>query len=220
MINGKKEAYNELVNKRKNYVFPDGLHNPSEIEGGIYDKETQIGPWSKWQGNLNADIMLIGQDWGDVNFFIKCEGGHLDDSQTNRNLKKLFEIIGIDIGYPDHPTNAPVFFTNAVIGLKEGGMSGNIKDSWVKKDSETFLKPTIEIVDPKILITLGKKPYDALTYIYDMKKENMKDLINENPMILSDGKKLFAMYHCGPLGMANRKFELQKEDWKKINKFL
>ena len=43
MIN-KKTAYNKLVEKRKQYKFPEGLINPSEVSNGIYDTDTQIGP--------------------------------------------------------------------------------------------------------------------------------------------------------------------------------
>jgi len=220
-MNSKEKAYERLVKKRKKFIFPQGLKNPSEIKDGIYDKETQIGPWSKWQGNLNADIMLIGQDWGDIKFFIKCEGGHLDNSITNQNLRKLFESIEIDVGYPDNPNKeAPVFFTNAVLGLKEDGMTGKIKNSWVEHDAKIFLKPNIDIVQPKILITLGKKAYEALTYIYPIKNDNLKNLINKNPIKLNDGKILFAMYHSGHFGMLSRNLELQKTDWKKIKRYI
>jgi hypothetical protein len=51
MIN-KEATYTKLVNKRKNYKFPEGLVNPSEVLNGIYDENNQIGPWLKWQGNL------------------------------------------------------------------------------------------------------------------------------------------------------------------------
>ena len=37
-------------------------------------RSAQIGPWSLWQGNLDAEIMVIGQDWGDKNYFTKNKG--------------------------------------------------------------------------------------------------------------------------------------------------
>ena len=213
--------YGKLVSKRKKYKFPPGLINPSEVLNGVYDEEIQIGPWSKWQGNLDADIMLIGQDWGNVDFFIECEGGHLDDSITNRHLKELFKVLDIDVGYPNHPNHdSPVFFTNAVMGLKTGTLTSPVKASWIKNDSETFLKPTIDIVDPKIIISLGKKAYDALTYIYHLKKDSLRHLIDENPIEVPDGPLIFAVYHCGGLGVAARSMDFQKHDWFKIKQYL
>ena len=220
MLN-KKRAYIKLVETRKHYKFPEGLVNPSDVLNGIYDRDIHIGPWSKWQGNLDADIMLIGQDWGSLDFFIETKGGPLDDSQTNRNLKELFQVIGIDIGYPNHPNHDnSLFFTNAILGLKKGKMSGNIKASWLRNEAETFLKPTIDIIQPKIIISLGKKAYDALAIIYNLKKASLKYLIDNNPVELQDGKLLFAFYHCGGLGIASRSFELQKQDWKMIIDYL
>ena len=219
MIN-KEIAYTKLVDKRKSYIFPEGLLNPSKVLNGIYDEDNQIGPWSKWQGNLEVDMMLIGQDWGTVNFFIETKGGPQDDSQTNRNLRKLFSIIDIDVGYPNNPNKyVPVFFTNVILGLKVGAMADSVKASWLRNDAETFLKPTINIIQPKMIITLGKKAYDALAIIYKLKKSPLKNLVENNPIKLPDGKLLFAVYHCGRLGIASRNFELQKKDWKKINEY-
>lgn len=40
-------------------------------------------------------------------------------AKTNRYLMKLFNIIGIDLGYPNNPNqDVPVFFTNVILGLK------------------------------------------------------------------------------------------------------
>ena len=61
----KEEQYNALVEKRKacKKCSNCGLINPSQIESGKFDSD-EIGPWTRWHGNLNADVMIIGQDWG------------------------------------------------------------------------------------------------------------------------------------------------------------
>jgi DNA polymerase len=220
MIN-KEEEYRMLVEKRKNSIFPEGLKNPSEIENGIYDKEDQIGPWSKWQGNLNSKILLIGQDWGSEKYYLDYKGNHNDHSITNTRIKEVFESIGIDIGLPSSPNeNAPCFFTNVVLGLKEGNKSNPIKSKWVNEHAKEFLMPTIEIINPEIIITLGKPAYDSIASIYGFKKLNLSKIIDNNPFELPDGKLLFAMYHCSPLGCINRKWDIQKQDWSKIKEYL
>lgn len=221
-MSSKEKAYMELVRKRKNYKFPSGLVNPSDVEGGVFDREINIGPWCKWQGNLDAKIMLIGQDWGTVDYYVETRGCHRDESRTNQSLIKLFKLIGIDIGTPSHPNHAaPCFFTNAILGLKdEKAMAGKVKDSWLKECAKEFLKPNIEIIKPRIIITLGINAYNALTYIYSLEKENLNQLIDKNPIKIEKEILVFAMYHCGGLGLANRKWELQKKDWKKIKKYL
>ena len=220
-MNLKEKAYEALVLKRKNYKFPPGLVNPAEVEEGIFDREINIGPWCKWQGNLDAKIMLIGQDWGTVKYYLQTKGCHRDESRTNASLIELFKSIGIDIGTPSHPNHkASCFFTNAILGLKDDkAMAGKVKDSWLKDNAKVFLKPNIEIIKPKIIITLGVNAYKALTYIYGLKNERLIQLIEKNPKKLANGILVFAMYHCGGLGLANRKLELQKSDWKKIKQY-
>ncbi len=217
----KEEAYKQLVEKRKHSKFPKDLKNPSEVENGIYDKENHIGPWSKWQGNLNAKIMFIGQDWGSEQYYLDYKGNHNNKSVTNKRVKEAFELIGIDVGLPNIPNkDAPCFFTNVILGLKGGNKASPIKSKWVKEHAEEFLKLTIEIVDPEIIITLGKPAYHSVADIYDIEKENMNEIIEKNPIELPNNKLLFAMYHCSPLGCRNRNWELQKKDWMKIKDYL
>jgi len=105
----KDVRYSELVEKRKKYCF-NGLLNPSQIKGGIYDNKTALGPWSLWQGNLDAQILVIGQDWGDENYYITNKGNDDDKNPTNSSLIKLFQTLDIDIGNPMKPnTNAQPF---------------------------------------------------------------------------------------------------------------
>ena len=54
--------YCELVQMRKEEQMPPGLANPSEIANGRYDCD-HLSPWAKWQGSLDAEIVLVGQDW-------------------------------------------------------------------------------------------------------------------------------------------------------------
>ena len=216
----KTKQYHQLVKNRKSFPFSPGLLNPSQIENGDFDKENHIGPWSLWQGDLNAKIIVIGQDWSDKKYYLENKGMDSDDNTTNKNLVDLFSTIGIDIGYPSAPiTNFPIFFTNCILGIKnDGGMTGKVKMAWARKCNEIFLEPLIKIIQPEILITLGKVAYDSLAEVYGLKKYPLKKIINENPIYLLDGKKLFAMYHCGGLGTANRKLDLQKKDWQIIKK--
>lgn len=220
----KRELYENLVEKRKTHTdFPEGLQNPSEIEGGF--DCNHIGAWSKWQGNLDADILVIGQDWGDVNYFIKNGGVDKDDNPTNQNLQKLFSEIGINIGLPSKPIPQPVFFTNAILGIKgnieQNQMSKPVKNQWIKHSNDNFTKELIGIIQPKFIITLGAKPLYAMQLMYsEIPKEKLSDLIDKNPLKLNNGILFFPFYHCGGLGLANRKFEFQRIDWQKAKLYI
>lgn len=220
-MHSKQKSYLDLVEKRKNHTYPEGLINPSQVEEGRYDT-SDLGPWTQWQGDLDAKILVVGKDWGDEKTFLNQKGVDLDHDRTNINLRLLFSEIGIEIGLPSKPYPAPLFFTNAVLGLRtSGGKSGSLKYSWIKMDTQNFLKPIIDMIQPDIIISLGMDAYLALAYLYHLKKASLKDLITENPIILNDNKLLFALYHCGQLATNRiRNLELQKEDWKIIKNFL
>ena len=215
----KQERYEELVKKRKAHIFSDGLQNPSTIQDGEFDGHSHIDAWSQWHGNIDARILVIGQDWGDVDYFKRNNGQLGDNNPTNKNLLKLFLEIGIDIGLPNQPKPQPIFFTNAILGLKgkegEKTLSGPVKSSWIKESTQHFTKELIDIIQPKFIITLGVKPLYALQLIYpEIPKEKLSVLIHKNPIQLKNGTQLFAFYHCGSLGLVNRKLDDQLEDWK------
>lgn len=47
----------------------------------------------------------------------------------------------------------------------------------------------------------------------------MRDVITNNPYIVKD-KIIFSFYHCGSLGLRNRKLEEQLDDWRILNKYI
>jgi len=216
-----QDAYYALVAKRKRcrICSESGLTNPVCIEGGIYDSD-QIGPWSCWQGNLNAEIMVVGQDWGDVSYFTKWKG--LDDpagNPTNTNLQRLLLKFGIAIKTPQEPQEHSVFFTNIILCLKNGGLQAPIKDEWLANCSANFFRPLVAIVKPKIILTLGKRVSETILDLYGIpysKAAPLSHLMNGSPFMLTESTHLFPVYHCGAGGVnRNRSMEKQAEDWGK-----
>ena len=215
----KNVLYKKLVAERKEYVFSDtDIKNPSELN---ISNDDHLNSWAYWHGDLNADILLIGQDFGDYAYYLNNNGKDDPDNGTNDNLSHLFNELGIETGSSDNPNlEAKLYFTNAVLGVKNGGMSADIKKSWYSETANKFIKPLINIVEPKIIIAMGSIAYDTICIIYGLHKKPMKEAIENNPIILEDGKKLFIVYHCSNLGIANRNFNSQREDWKKIKNHL
>ena len=84
MVVPKQAKYQRLVQLRKQCRDCPDLVNPSR-----YDS-TQIGPWSRWQGNLETELMIVGQDWGTTTYFLKWEGiDQPKGNPTNDNLRLL-----------------------------------------------------------------------------------------------------------------------------------
>lgn len=154
-------AYADLVDQRRRCRLCLDLVNPSTVNAGQLDAD-EIGPWSRWQGNLDAPLMVVGQDWGDVRYFEIDRGLDGAKNPTNDMLRELLGSIGIEIAPPgDSALPQRVFFTNAILCLKtEGGLQGAVRPSWFSNCGTTFLRPLIGIVHPKVVACLGRTRLD------------------------------------------------------------
>ena len=227
-MGAKQEKYAELVVQRKQCHACDGLLNPSEIDGGVYDCD-HIGAWSLWQRSLNAKVIIVGQDFSELAFFREKKGrpsSGTEISSTNRNLMTLIrEGLGLEIAPYDSKDNGtgPLFFTNSVLCIKEGSASASIKQSWANRCCRNFLKPLVEeIIKPKVVITLSVPAYKGALSAFKLKAPTrLKEVVEwEEGILLNSDCRLFPMFHCGGLGLANRKFPLQLQDWKKVRRYL
>jgi hypothetical protein len=219
--------YRDLVERRKAHVFPEGLLNPCKISGGKLDG-WHLGPWSRWQGSLEAEVVVVGQDWGNEGYFLRNGGIDDDTEQTCSNLREMALCAGWDLGTPNMPNPQPLFFSNAVLGIrKETGKSGTPPDAWVD-DSVPFLVGLLEIIQPRAIVSLGTSAYRACRLA--MRGRASDDQIRLGaplsqvhrlmPILRPRMPAWFAFYHCGPLGMANRSRDLQRQDWCGLGEWL
>ncbi len=232
----KLSAYRELLSQvRVSYEdSPSGLK--------WYAPCREINLWTYWQGrgNLDARIMLLGQDWGSpwdslsrqtvANIHAINEGTEVPylhnttESPTDQNLIHLFREIGYDIsGCANHPD---LFFTNLVLGYREKGFSGGFRSQWTDHDAPFFAK-LVEIIEPEIILCLGRQTFEGVFKAFPQAHRpricgfNRFIESRDNPVILqlSSGKtvKICALAHCGRLGTMNRnrgapdKTSLQKQ---------
>lgn len=212
-----------MVRRRQACHACPGLINPSDCERGIHDSD-QIGPWSLWQGNLSADLLVVGQDWGDTRYFIKNKGRESPRNPTNETLMELLRSIGIAIGGPT-PRDAGggiLFLTNAVLCLKGGGLQAKVKPQWFANCASRFLRPTIDLIAPKVVVTLGEQAYRAITAVYGVPRIPFKTAV-ERPegFVLASRVRCFAMYHCGARILnTHRSMPRQMKDWERVGRAL
>jgi uracil-DNA glycosylase family 4 len=218
----KHQAYAELVQARKACALCDGLKNPAAICGRKFDSE-HIGPWSRWQGNLDAELMVIGQDWGNVKDFCDQKGTEVDNNSTNKTLMELLNSIGFEIDLPSAMKgfDAQLFFTNAILCLKD---SEKLHIQWYKNCGAKFLKPIIELIQPKVVVTLGTWALQAVQKEFGLWEISLKDIIKKDTagFPLNDTTRLIAVYHPSPrvINSKIRTLEQQKSDWKRIHQAL
>ena len=219
----KRSKYLKLVEERKacDACAGLGLTNPSRCCDGQFDSE-HIGPWSGWQGNLDAEVLVIGQEWGDVDTFQEQRGHEQPNNSTNALLIDLLAEIGISIAGPAQGRGfqGRIFLTNAVLCLKrpEGGLGGAVRSRWFKNCRTKFLKPLIETVRPKHVVCLGGKAYEAVLKAFELPRQELREAVaTMNGIPLPTGGTVYAVYHCGRRNQNFcRKADKQKEDWRRL----
>lgn len=226
MSDAKQTAYVDLVRRRKQCRACQGLTNPSIISDGAFDSD-HIGPWSRWKSDLNARVMVVGQDWGDVTAFRQYAGRDDIDSPTNAMLRRLLASVGIHLSPPGAPPGAPtatealVFLTNAILCLKEGGCQGLVQRTWFENCARLFLREQIEIINPEVVVALGERAYRAISQAFGLKRIAFRRAVESPPLPLPSGSWLVPVYHCGQRILnTHRRAPKQLDDWARVRKTL
>lgn len=212
----KSVFYKQLVQQRKGFDFySDDIVNPTTLN---IENDEHLNAWAYWCGNLNADTILIGQDFGDVAYYVNNKGKDEVGNPTNLNLQILFKQTNVDLqDINEDNSHLKLYFTNAILGAKmNGGMAGQVKRDWYLTTAKKFTKRLIDIINPKTIIAMGSTALEVISIIYQLDKQTMTNAVANNPQILPDNKKLYVVYHCSKLGQVNRRFEEQKKDWSNI----
>ena len=223
----KKKAFEILCDEvQKCRVCRNVMFSPNLSESNCFihnentKKEKYVNLWNLWQGSLDAEIMVIGQDYG------VSEGEFVTDKSLERLFNDAFQI---DTTKPDER----LFFTNIANCYRKNKSTGSFNKGCLSVCAYKYIGRLIKIISPKIIIALGQETFNALAFCDKAKlacvnptKENEKDtfvnIINHRySLVLDNGQSIsvFPVYHPGALGKRNRNFDLQLKDWKKISKF-
>lgn len=245
MHNNKPAKYHDLIEQVKaSYPPLDITDDRKGLRLYWCDDCAEINLWTYWQGrsNLDAKIMLVGQDWGcpwDADFLPTleqvrkanqhCEYDYLNNnpSPTDANLTRLFNELGYDITKPC----PDLFFTNFILGYRNKGFSGGYKKAWAEHDKDYF-KELADIIGPKAILCLGRSAFEGVVSAFNAKLplriKDYNDFIESThnpvavPLASGETTYVFALAHCGVMGTLNRNRKKntsltnQIEDWRKI----
>ena len=219
----KLTAYRALVKERKECTRCAvlGLTNPASDELRHLDSD-QVGPWTRWQGDLNADLMVVAQDWGDVAGFIR-QSGVDNESATNRMLCDLLAHAGVQVTVPPASSyDSRVFLTNAVLCLKFGDAQTPVHKECFANCGSNFLRKQIEIVRPRVVVSLGEWAYRSIMKSFGMVPLRFRDAVDSvGPVALFHGTSLVPVYHCGRRILnTHRNREAQFSDWLRVQRAL
>ena len=222
----RKQRYAALVSLRKECRKCNDVVNPSSCEGGRFDQNGHVGPWSDWQGNLDAELMVIGQEWGGTTNYTDQRGRDLDlyRDTTNKNLVHLLGRIGLTVQAPSelqgYTKAGSCFFTNGVLCLRKGAATSgagknDISEASFTRCGQNFLRPQIEIIRPRTVLVLGKLPWIGLMKAFDRRYNSThKANVEGDPVPLNSETIAIALFHCGSRSInMNRDLKKQSDDW-------
>lgn len=169
--------------------------------------------WTDWYRRVDADIMVIGQDWGpyiemkkfhDEYFMEKTLENWVrliekEKSLTKKMLTKYLVESSKNTKYEMTESDMDhIYITNAIMCARSGnhyrGDNIMLKESTIR--CTPFLRKQIEIVNPKTILTLGYYPLLALSYIFDFEIENnLTKTIEKKPEIRVLNYRIIPLYH-------------------------
>lgn len=182
--------------------------------------------WTDWFNRLDSKIMIIGQDWGPYCQMVQFNN-LLDNNKSNwkeiielekSNTKKILE------NYIKESSNGQyllddIFITNAIMCARQGnnyrGNNINLKKSTI--NCSEYLQNQIEIVKPKVILTLGYYPLMSLSKTLNFKiDKTLKETIKNYPEIKIDNLVIIPLYH--PVAQVKKQEQLKQ--YKRIWKFI
>lgn len=228
----KVKLFDELIvdmSKCQKCLF---MHNKNNVDCSlinIYKKDEfakQIPSiWTDWFNRLDSKIVVIGQDWGPYEDMKKINEKYIENP-TKENWFKLIEEEKsltkkqltkylIESSNGKITSIEDIYITNAIMCARHGnnyrGNNINLKCSTL--NCKEFLKRQIEIVKPKIILTLGYYSLYSLSNIYDFKiEENLTKTIEKYPIIEMEDFVIVPLYH--PVAQIAK--EKQMEQYKRI----
>lgn len=155
-------------------------------------------------GNLNAKIMFIaeapGRKGADVSKVPLC------GDQTGRNFDALLEHCGL--------RRDEVFITNAVLCNPRDEKDRNATPTQLEQEEcSVHLRTILEIVQPEIVVTLGRVALNALKII-EMHSATLAQHTGQR--IAWNGRWLIPLYHPGPRARLHRPLLDQQKDFTRL----
>ena len=210
----KRRRLRTLARKRQRAKWP-GYKSIGDYHHGAYECP-YVSPYTKTAGNIDAEIMVILQDWtSDESIRRGLDSdsityGYTRGLHTNRNLVRLLETyFGISL--------EDVYGTNLFPFIKMGHMGTNIPRRDLVRAAHEFALPQITIVRPKLVICLGHVTFNALREACGHEPVYPIATGIRSPFTLGE-TCIWCQAHTGARGQNNRNSGRKRvpNDWKRM----
>ncbi len=188
----------------------------ADFHGGLYECD-YVSPWSISACNVDAEVMIIGQDWASSDVLEQeCDKkrqerqrtGQDSSSPTNKNLCEFLGYMGL--GFSE------TYATNVFPFIKRGKKSDPIPCRDLVSCAETYALPQIEIVSPRMAICLGQRTFDAVCRAGGQDLRDWKRARSPGPHIRISSVKVYGLPHPA----ARIKKETKVDRWRRLGQHL
>lgn len=148
-------------------------------------------PWTRWQGNEDSPLMVIGNEFGDRQTFKDNDGLPALDAPTNVNIFYLLHLIGIPIPtppaakaeakMPEYGRSSLLLFTNAIL----------------HGEKRSDLKARLQKYKAVLIVTAGKEAYERVSRL-TMTPPRRRDFREARGELLDISKGRFLYPVCHP----------------------
>ena len=159
-------------------------------------------------GKLDSKVVFIAEAPGRLG--AELTGIPLCGDKTGDNFEMLLNSIGWK--------REDVFITNSILCNPQDENGNNSTPTQEEiKNCNDFLKKTLEIINPELVITLGAKALDSLKRI-----ENHNYFLQNfvATKVSWNNKFLFPLYHTSPLARRHRNEDQQKADFRALSQIV
>lgn len=228
MVIVKTELFDELINDMGNCKKCICMCSKNNVDCSLINIYENINfakaipsIWTDWYNRLDSKIMVIGQDWGPYSDMKKLNEKYLENS-TKENWVKLIEeekslTKKLLSKYLVESSNGKInsindiYITNAIMCGRKGNnyRRNNINLKCSTLNCKEFLLRQIEIVKPKVILTLGYYPLYSLSKIYNFKiEENLTKTIEKYCIIKMADFIVIPLYH--PVAQITKEKQLEQ----------
>jgi uracil-DNA glycosylase len=155
----KSVALLKLAKRRQTESLPPHF-NVADFHNGYYECD-YVSPWSISAHNLNASLMLVGQDWSSserLTLPVDEEQRRLGQTwglPTNKNLRRLLES-HLQLKFEN------TYATNLFPFIKCGSLNARIPTDHLRYCARHYTIPEIRIVAPAMVMCLGQRTFAAI----------------------------------------------------------
>lgn len=196
----KRDALLALAKKRQADRLPPHL-SLGWFHDGYYECDF-VSPWTISAHNVNAGLMLFGQDWSSSERLCRRPDeeqrslGQIWDLPTNKRLRCLLQR-HLNLEFKD------IYATNLFPFIKNGRLSAPIPTPDLERCALKYAIPQIEIVDPAIVVCLGKQTFDSIRNALDQPAIPWHTACQTTQHTMLGSVEVCAVPHAGNLGVRN-----------------